>query len=271
MFLRHGILSLAAKHLQHSSPPNLKPFYSELASQHQYFALEKYIPQLGSITEQNHHAIFAFSLLLAPLRHSFLATSDAHFHPQGVIAQVIENFEYLIGSTVISSSTDSWIRKGVLSPILTVRKLESVIPQLHEEPHNTLNILMNEIQRFEAANKNHSPLSPNQGALTTRVSTYKRAIEVLSNSFPTIDGSPRYRDVTMGWPFFVGPDFMRLLKERDSLALVILGYYGVALHSYDHVWWLNGLGARLVVAVCHTISPMHIHLMQWPLAKIRSS
>ena len=104
-----------------------------------------------------------------------------------------------------------------------------------------------------------------------RFSMHKYSIEILSNAFPSTDINRRFIDATIVWPFFVGLDFIRLLKENNSIALVVLGFYGIALHSFRSIWWLYGLGARLVQVVSRVILPMHLPLLQRPLAKISTS
>ncbi|TAQ87198.1 hypothetical protein B7494_g4478 [Chlorociboria aeruginascens] len=270
-FLQHGLWSLAAMHLRHDCAPELQSLYSDLASLHQDKALEKYIPQLKAITKENCDALFAFSLLLPPLRYSFLMASTEPFGAQEFITEMLNIFDYLVGATVVSTEADAWLLKGTLSQIITIRGLGSIIPQLTEEPKNALITLMSYISDLLGDPEGHGRQSPSHTENSRRLSAYKHSIEMLSNLFPSGDTSRRYLDATIGWPFFSGPDFIRLLKQNDSIALVILGYYGVALHSFRSIWWLGGLGARLVEAVSRVISPTYMQLLMWPLEKISSN
>jgi hypothetical protein len=271
LYLKHGLLSLAAMHLHHQCSPEARPFYFELASLHQDKALEYFIPQLEVITEETCHALFAFSILLPALQYSFLTVPRELHSSQDLIDRIIINFDYLIGATVISSGADEWIVNGIVAPLVTIRKLESIIPDLIQEPQNSINALMYSISQSSTLNNNHTLQSKSHTENATLLSIYKHSIDMLSNAFPSADSNRRYLDATIGWPYFVGLDFLGLLKENDPIALVILGFYGVALHSFKSFWWLDRMGARLVEAVSHVISPTHLPLLQWPLAMISSN
>ena len=67
---------------------------------------------------------------------------------------------------------------------------------------------------------------------------------------------------------FVGGDLVRLLKERDQMALVILAHYGVALNTRNEFWWLEGVGARVIRAISRVLGPEFLALVQWPLNMI---
>jgi hypothetical protein len=277
-FLRHGLLALAAMHLQHDSRAELRPLYSELAMRHQDRALQEYIPQIQAVTRRNCHALFAFSLILPPLRHATLTSqisspdekddgNDTN-SPRGFLAEMVNNFEYSMGPSVIfmCGSAATWIREGVLSPIITIRgssDFDNIIPDLIEEARIGLGTLLNHVDSLAAP-----PQAEDTGHGRSKVAVYRRSIEMLSKSFPSTDAGRRHLDATIGWPYVIGSDFIRLLKQNDSMALVILGFYGVALHYFRSVWWLDGLGQRLVKAVSRVVDPEHVPLLQWPLAKV---
>lgn len=44
----------------------------------------------------------------------------------------------------------------------------------------------------------------------------------------------------------VNQDFVELIYEKDPRVLVLLAHYCVLLKKNDHVWYLRGLGLRLL-------------------------
>ncbi|KAJ9612161.1 hypothetical protein H2200_003758 [Cladophialophora chaetospira] len=260
-FLRHGLLALAAMHLRHTSPPPFQSRYFDLASQHQAIALSGYIPELRTITAQNCHALFAFSALLLPIQYSSIATINGEIDSEEVLAALTGVFDYVIGATIIAYQGDVWLRQGGLQPLLTrTTEPENILPYLLKEPQDALRNLSAAVDQ----------LAHESGVDEGKVSIYVRSIDMLTNAFPTEDAQRRFFDDMIGWPHFVGGNLLRLLRERDPMALVILAHYGVALHAFRDFWWLEGVGARLIRGISRilSLSPEFLVLMQWPLSCI---
>lgn len=94
---------------------------------------------------------------------------------------------------------------------------------------------------------------------------YQDSIEMLSNAFPTTDGQPARLGAVIGWPVFTDRRFLDLLRHNDPLALIVLAYYGRALHAFSGIWWIHGLGQRLVQAVSQILGADYRPLLNWPL------
>lgn len=90
---------------------------------------------------------------------------------------------------------------------------------------------------------------------------------MLSNAFPTNTNQPPRLPAVIGWPVFTEGGFVQLLARKDPMALIILAYYGAALHTLSGFWWLQGLGARLVQAVSKVLGPDSSPLFLWPLTE----
>ena len=93
---------------------------------------------------------------------------------------------------------------------------------------------------------------------------------MLSNAFPTEDGKPPRLGGVIGWPVFNDKDFLQLLRKKDDMALIVLAYYGAALHSFNSFWWLESLGARPVQSVSQTLASDSSPILQWPLKRVSS-
>jgi hypothetical protein len=266
-FLRHGLFALSSMHLRYTSPLPLQSRYLDLASQHQAKALSKYIPELQTITSQNCHALFSFSALLLPIQYSFISAMDEDIDGEEVLIEITSVFDYVIGATVIAHQGRDWLPRGSLKQLMTRRtEPESILPYLPKEPHDALSSLMTYVEHLAQA-----PETSINNEISAKISIYVRSIVMLTNAFPTEDTEHAERRIfedMIGWPHFVGGELVRLLKERDPLALVILAHYGVALNAFSDYWWLERVGARLIRAIAAILSPEFAVLIQWPLSTI---
>ncbi|EXJ72191.1 uncharacterized protein A1O5_04695 [Cladophialophora psammophila CBS 110553] len=263
-FLRHGLLALAAMHIRYTSPVPRQTKYLDLASQHQERALEGYIPQLESITPENCHSLLAFSALLLAIQHSFISVLDSAIDSHEHVAEVISVFEYVIGATVIAFEGEVWLRQGGMKPLMERgTEPQSLLPILAEDPRNALGSLLSYVRHL-----GEKPGLSSARGTTAHMPIYVRSIEMLTNAFPTEDSERRMFDDMIGWPHYVGADLVRLLRAQDQMALVILAQYGVALDAFRDIWWLEGVGARLVHGIARMLAVEFIPLVQWPLDKV---
>lgn len=255
-FLRHGLLAAASMHSRFTSPVPIQSRYLDLATQHQDKALAEYIPQLQSITPENCHALFAFSALLLVIQYSFISATGSETDSDGVVSEVVSVFDYVIGATIIASHGKGWLEQGGLQPLMARQtEPESILPYLVEEPRSALRALMAHVEHLTGGSSTNMPI-------------YVRSIEMLTNAFATEDPERKIFDDMIGWPHYVGGDLVRLLRERDQMALVILAHYGVALNAFSGYWWLQGVGTRLIRAVSQILRPEFLALIKWPLNAI---
>lgn len=67
------------------------------------------------------------------------------------------------------------------------------------------------------------------------------------------------------WAGRISQDFVELIYQRDPRALVILAHYCVLLKRNNHVWYLQGLGPRLLENIKEELGKEWIPWIQWPL------
>ncbi|KAL8707415.1 MAG: hypothetical protein Q9220_007560 [cf. Caloplaca sp. 1 TL-2023] len=247
-FLLHGSLALSALHrctteVSEQSQAEL----TLLARAYQTEALPAYISQLQDITEVNCHAVFAYLIVLEALSYAFLQQSGSPGEeesgeaaiPKDIVEETISAFDTLIGATIIAGHACTWLRQGILvSLIRPVTLPEVFMARIRLDIKAILEKLMSELPTDDSS----------QEHLAT---TYATAIQALGVSFPHENEAtlPTITEV-VSWPYTAGASYSRLLKEGDELALLILAYYAFALcyHS-GKIWYLQGLGKRLVIAI----------------------
>jgi len=272
-YLRHGLLAFSAMHIRLTCSPDRRPFYASLARQHLSKAPESYIPQLGTNTGESCPALFAFSSLLPALSYSFLQAVRTDLQGEDYIKQFIRIWHFLLGATAVAKGGRRWINESILAPLVTLKSIENVLPQVADSPRTALQGLLDQIRLsgLSAAprgqGEHHRTQADTLSSEARQRSLHEGSVEMLSNAFPTNTNQPPRLPAVIGWPVFIEGGFVQLLARKDPMALIILAYYGAALHTLSGFWWLQGLGARLVQAVSKVLGPDSSPLFLWPLTE----
>lgn len=261
-FLLHGLLALSALHMS-SGTCFQDIFLDDLARNHQSLALASYIPLLKDINEENCNAMFAFSAILGATSFAFLQQQEIMTTSFEFITSVIDVFELLVGSIVIAVEGRSWLKNGRLANLLgphpfLVREMSDCSP----EAKSSLDAV---IARAEAVS---SPGSSVSNSTEDRMSIYASSAQLLARLFPAAPTETIKMEKVVGWPALAGIPLIARLKKGDSTALVILAHYGAALHISDHIWYLKGLGIRLVRAIADVVDEEWLPYLTWPLGQV---
>jgi hypothetical protein len=101
----------------------------------------------------------------------------------------------------------------------------------------------------------------NQGDHTA---LYNLAISSLKSVFGTLaDVGNDNPHVALEWTNTLPEEFVRLISERRSLALVIVAHYCVVLEKAPQVWWLRGWGKGLFSVIWRSMDPTQQDALQW--------
>ena len=74
--------------------------------------------------------------------------------------------------------------------------------------------------------------------------------------------------IALSWLGVMHPDFLQLLSHRRPVALVLLSYYAVALHTLDAMWWCQGWSLMLVKDVYDSLDETWRPKMEWPMRQL---
>lgn len=257
-FLLHGILALSALHIRYESPEHDKERLMSVARYHQQHALTLYIPMLQTITEQNVDALFCFSLLLSCLCYAMLQAEDVN--PHNAINQVLDVFDALMGCTAIAVEGKDWLYNGRLRGILlALRPEEQDFTSLDYDTKCALSSLRRCVDSSLGGHTDEESAA--------RHKAHHKAIWALAAVMATTPGQ-RQLSIVCSWPVMVEGEFISMLKRRDPLALVIVGYYGVALHLFGRVWCMEGLGRKLTEAIYQELDVRWQPYMIWAVNKV---
>lgn len=261
-FLLHGLLALSALHTS-SSNYFQDRFLGELARNHQSLALASYIPLLQDINEDNCNALFAFSAILGATSFAFLQNQEIEITSSKFITSVIDVFELLVGSTVIAVEGQNWLKNGSLASLLGPHPfLVRETSDCSLEARSSLDAVL------ACAEAVRSPSSSGSNTPEDCMAIYASSAQLLARLFPATPSETVSMEKMVGWPALAGIPLITRLKTGDAIALVILAHYGAALHMSEHIWYLKGLGIRVVKAIVDIVDEEWLSYLSWPLSQV---
>jgi hypothetical protein len=248
-FLLSIILAVTALHLAKLHPSAIN---SNAAMKHHSRALTLIRPHLLHVTPDNVSALFSFSVLIAC--YSFGIHETPCLDPLG---EIIDVFTLLRGIGDIVRVGAEWLKQGPFAQ-------KSVLPT----PSNpTANLSLKAEAAILLLSKHGSELVTDPAAR----SAYTAAIGMVRDAFLLSAEKPRDMASVLPLPILVPAEFMEMLRKRDMLALVILAYYGVALHWLrDHIW-LKGWGKEVVDAVKNAVEPEWQRCLEFAVEQVGSN
>lgn len=258
-FLLHGMLAVTALHKRFAEyEPGTADNLLDLARYHQQHALVLYIPLLKSIDEDNCHALFAFSVLLSILCFSFLLDDSAEkSEDDGLISRFIETCDALHGSLVVAIEAREWLHNGEMH-----RMMEDALPITYEFSKFDPGLAAALEELLACARREPQP--PKQNAYMNAI--YGLATILSLTQVYQVEHSISH---IVAWPIVAGVEYCNLLRQRDPLALVILGHYSLALSIQSDLWMLQGgLSWRLVNAVSESVDDTWAPYLTWAKSQV---
>jgi len=248
-FLMHALLAIAAVQLLHVRPDRCQ-VYEDAARKHQNLALTTSIHYLHNITPTNCHALFVLSSIVAMLALKFPHPSNRR-SMSAPVDEIVDFFRLIRGVKTVLQSASEWLLAGWLSPLLHYDWNPTLVP-LPED--------------LEAA---FNDLEARNGDDSKDRNTYPLALRDLKIKFQAHKIMEEEPALVFTWPVLVHESYISALRRHDPMALVILAYYSVLLHSVDAQWWAAGRGSQLVDAISRTLPPEWLPLIQWPLDNVQ--
>jgi hypothetical protein len=232
-FLFSGILAVTALHLAIILPSAV---HSAAASKHHSQALTLIRPHLVHVTPDNVSALFSFSILIAS--YSFGIHETPCLNP---IGEMVDVFTLLRGIGDIVRAGAQWLEQGPFAQ-------QSMLPT----PSNRSASLAPKLEAAFSSLSTHNLILITDPAARAAYST---AIGMLRDTFLLSAENPGAMMTVLPFPILVPPEFMERLRKRESMALVILAYYGLVMFWLRHHIWLRGWGKQIVDAVTHAVGP----------------
>ncbi|KAH8430925.1 Zn(II)2Cys6 transcription factor [Aspergillus melleus] len=231
-FLMHSILAVSALHLSFTSPTERRRSYKEAAIRHNNLSLTLCTPLLSNVTPENCHALFAFSCLTAVFAFG-VQGRDGLPSAQGLI-DVVEVFKMVRGVASVVQQARAWIEQGGMRQLLKIGKLRKRAAGTVYDRE-----LCSHLQTFieEQLQPREPCMHENVDISAVLLQAARRQLELL-NMYMTMEDP----NAILAWPVLLDAQYLDLLLRVEPTALIILAYYGTALHLLFDNWWLDGWG-----------------------------
>jgi hypothetical protein len=240
-FLLHGLLALSALHLAESHTDSQK--YTRIATDYHTQGLALYHSILSDINESNYSASIAFSSITTMFAFGI-------YKPKAPKTFGIELVQDLAQIFLLAKGWHNVVR---VADALECRAGSAVFPS-HNPIIGTLSTDMEAaFGRLHALNQGHD------------TALYTLAIDSLKSVFGTLaNGRSDDPHLALEWVNTMPDDFVRLITQRQSLAMVILGYYCVVLDRVPQVWWLRGWSKGVFSVIWKDIHHPYQDTLEWP-------
>ena len=210
-------------------------------------ALSSSIVDLVDTNPVNCHALFATAGIIAFL--AFALQSPHANVPSSPVDDIAEVFALVRGiSTVLRGTCFDCIVEGKFKALLD----HDWRPPVRPLPRN-LRAAFDRLAELNVTTVKSPDLSE----------TYDTASERLQKAFATYTVIAEEKTLVFRWAVDVPGLYLSLVKRREPMALVILAYYGLLLHSIDGIWWAEGRGARLIQAIWLILPATWQPELQW--------
>ncbi|KAM0428281.1 hypothetical protein ACHAPT_007182 [Fusarium lateritium] len=217
------------------------------------------------IPSSEFHALYATSIFVAISAFGTFPSCDRYHKTFNPIDGLVDIFILIHGMHILLRSSDEQLRNGPLRGLLNGCDCEPF------EANGRLNMLASKLGDLLPALHDQTPLLDTE-EVQLYADTMAGFIEVISRvtNNPKATPTPELR-VIFAWPMSLSSTFLSLLRNGDALALVILSYYCVLLHSREYKYWfLQGWTSALMKLVVEkVVGTKWEGLIQWPLEVTR--
>ncbi|PQE05513.1 C6 transcription factor protein [Rutstroemia sp. NJR-2017a BBW] len=261
-FLLRGILSMSALHVALTGCENPQTLLAEAAF-HQNRALVQYRQLLSA--EHNppeiQRAMFLFASFLSMCSFGLARLEGKLLEPDKG-GRGIEDFLVCVNMVRGMTNLFALWQKNILSDDLDPIRKGGVPTDLYPDIDGDLDAELRALSELEALCK--AEQSPKIS------SACQNAVAHLSYGFKGLHdiaaerGSESPIFVVLVWPSVVSKDFLRLLAQRNRLAVLLLAYYGAMMHRLDSFWYFQGWGRHLVETSACILGDAYADALTWP-------
>ena len=233
--LMHGILAISAVHVSCLNESKAAT-HRIRALHHQNTAILMYREALSTMTKENAHALFGFSMILAILAFASPRLSET----PPTVDDVLEKLNLMHGSMIVWQLEAESIKSSsmaALLPTMIISQGSDIDPRIATG--------LDDLEAFV-----EEPVL---------VSTVRLLRLCVGLAFAAPDEVP----MSARWVAEAEDGFWVRCREHDTKALLVLAHYALVLRHYRQVWWLTGWSEVLVNAVGRAFSEDEKGLVGW--------
>lgn len=259
-FLLHAILALSAFHKIHQQqqPANSSTAdrYILAAHMHHTSALHGFSQNISQIDGENCHPLFGCATLLFITSLARPRGGDDQVNPTSRFSEWM-NLIRGVPAILYDADRISWLSAGPLAEMFFPYP-ETPMP--HHDVHGSLKssamLILDDLS---------DTISKTSGVATN--ATCQEPVQTLRNAFASLG---RFEDarVALSWPARLSRNYMALLDEKSSEALLVLAYYCVLLHTLNHRWWIKGWPRYMLECIRPMLETKWLIWLDWPTKRI---
>ncbi|KAL2060351.1 hypothetical protein VTL71DRAFT_9746 [Oculimacula yallundae] len=253
-FLMHGLLAVSALHLSMLQPSRREELV-EFASKSESLALPTFRELVRRNSPSDISAVFAFAGFVIPY---MLAMSGVLGVSDVEIPSPDKPHWFLMARGLIHLLTENWmaIEQGPFASVLESTSLPV---------DNTWN-------------PDDAHLAGLQTSWEKRSANNKVVDEALDECIKTLDQLRRVSCLPFApsqsltimsavyyWPGNVSSEYMQLIYDKWPEALIVLAHYCVLLKQADWVWFLRGVGQKLLISIEKELDTNWKPFIKWAL------
>ncbi|KAK7192542.1 hypothetical protein DPSP01_006484 [Paraphaeosphaeria sporulosa] len=265
-FLMHGLLAVSAMHLSYLRQ-NERTKYEMQSSYHQALATSQLRSVLTNITSENCSAAFALCALLTLISMIYIARrTDAERERSGTgfIDDIVHHFMLTRGIGGVLA--DHWVT--ILSGPLRILSTDKL-----EDP-DTYTLSPQIDQQFLALRERLIPSlgSTDPAALQTCLDALAGLELVYKHCYFLHPHLPRAKleiGVALRWMSLVPAEYMALLKQRNTMALILLAHFIVLFANFGDEWFLQGWCEQAMKSIETIVSEQGYAGLKWPLEQLK--
>ncbi|KAJ5727856.1 C6 transcription factor [Penicillium malachiteum] len=255
----HATLAVSALHLASTDPSKRERCIAQ-AHMHHEIAVRTVTPNLPSLATDNGAGIFLFSSLTcifacasAGSENNFLVLFE-----HGRLANWILLFRGT--KTVLDFSSDDF-SKGKLGPMFIIGSRSAAAQDSNAMEQGQMYTW--ELKQLICRDFSHDPRLRH---------VYEEALDKLSRTLGIVlkpGEGPRLQTADIfPWLLEVSDEYLDLLVQEAPVALIIFGYFCVALHQIEWMWWMEGLCGRLMSQLHSVVDEKYRYWLRWPQEQI---
>lgn len=234
-FLLDGLLSVAALHTATSKDPHKADAYVNIAVEFQTRSLEEFQHAIHNVSSENCAAVFAYSIFT--IVHGIVVPELTHTNPavhesygSSRLESIFVLFELVQGTTEITKLFGPALRRTFPADDDYWAGSSNEL----DEEGTVVFRRLHELNRLE--NSGHSE----------KFQIIETAMSQLKLCWQRYRGHQDSGSV-LSWLAIVERDFVKYLRQKEALALLILVQWGFLLGQLDgKVWWASNSGLALV-------------------------
>ncbi|KAH7066398.1 hypothetical protein BKA63DRAFT_425976 [Paraphoma chrysanthemicola] len=296
-YLGHALLSVAALHLEHlGQDRHKKQKMMLLATSQMDKALARYAHELGNLNGRNASAVFACSafvciflirIAVSEMKDSCNALAARMTKPRPananeMIKAVLKIYHALYGTNlVLHSNSAPIIGQGEMESIVTrpwwpKRRYPATRQALIEDRKLAE---LEKLWKYPGRQRNphfecfrRALLHLRQiFALVSQLTIPHSDLDVGQSVSNSVDNTPagllKDRGAIFEWIIGLPKAFVDLIQQQNREALVLLAHFAILMGRIQSVWWLEGIGTNMVMAVAMSLPQEDLHLIDWPIVE----